>query len=58
LADTVVEKNVSGTAYKYKFTNILRHITCVKADDDDGDDDMHRFACAVNYILEMWCSYI
>ena len=27
-------------------------------DDDDNDDDIHGFACAVNYILEMWCSCI
>jgi hypothetical protein len=20
--------------------------------------DIHKFACAVNYILEIWCSYI
>jgi hypothetical protein len=30
LADTVVEKDVYDTAYRYIFPNILGHITCVE----------------------------
>lgn len=30
----------------------------IEAVDDDDDHNIHRFACAVNYILEIWCSYI